>query len=397
MFFKSRAGRKPRRPLSPRLEALAREAWWLILVLVALYAVLVLFTYSKDDPGWSHSTGNGEIHNAGGRFGAWWADLLLYSFGISAYWTVVFLLFATHWGYRRLETQEPADRRSFVVASTGFFALLFSSASLEALRLHSLHLELPLAPGGMLGVAIGELMGRWFGYTGATLVLLFIAGIGLSLLSGLSWLEVCEAIGSSLERGWTAAVTRWQAARDRKLGAKASTLREEVIVEEKKILDEHRPIHIEPPEFEIPKSARVTREKQRPLFEDLPDSPLPQLALLDEPAGDMQVLSADTLEYTSRLIEKKLLDFGIEVKVVAAQPGPVITRFEIEPAVGVKGSQIVNLVKDLARALSVVSIRVVETIPNKTYMGLEIPNPKRQVVRLSEIPSSYIFPEGTRS
>ena len=128
-----------------------------------------------------------------------------------------------------------------------------------------------------------------------------------------------------------------------------------------------------------------------PLFEDLPDSPLPPLHLLDEPAADVEMLSAETLEYTSRLIEKKLLDFGVEVKVVAAYPGPVITRYEIEPAVGVKGSQIVNLVKDLARALSVVSIRVVETIPGKSCMGLEIPNPKRQMVRLSEILSSQVY------
>jgi len=135
----------------------------------------------------------------------------------------------------------------------------------------------------------------------------------------------------------------------------------------------------------------VRREKQKPLFEDLPDSPLPPVHLLDEPGFNVEVLSADTLEYTSRLIEKKLLDFGIEVKVVAAYPGPVITRYEIEPAVGVKGSQIVNLVKDLARALSVVSIRVVETIPGKSCMGLEIPNPKRQVVRLSEILSSQVY------
>jgi S-DNA-T family DNA segregation ATPase FtsK/SpoIIIE len=391
MFFKARTGRASRRPLPPRLAALAREAWWLILVLVALYAVLVLFTYSKDDPGWSHSTGSGEIHNAGGRFGAWVADLLLYSFGMSAYWSVVFLLFAIHWGYRRLETAEPADRRSFLVACIGFTALLFASASLEALRLHSVHIDLPLAPGGMLGIALGEVMAGWFGYTGATLALLFIAAIGLSLLSGLSWLEVCEAIGSGIERGWAFVMQHWQAARDRKAGAKAATLRDVVVEVEKKILDEHRPIHIEPAELEIPKSARVVREKQRPLFEDLPDSPLPPLHLLDDATADVQVLSAETLEYTSRLIEKKLLDFGIEVKVVAAQPGPVITRFEIDPAVGVKGSQIVNLVKDLARALSVVSIRVVETIPNKSYMGLEIPNPKRQVVRLSEIVSSQAY------
>src|SRR6478672_358338 len=257
MFFKARTGRASRRPLPPRLAALAREAWWLILVLVALYAVMVLFTYSKDDPGWSHSTGSGEIHNAGGRFGAWVADLLLYSFGMSAYWSVVFLLFAIHWGYRRLETAEPADRRSFLVACIGFVGLLFASASLEALRLHSAHIDLPLAPGGMLGIALGELLAGWFGYTGATLALLFIGAIGLSLLSGLSWLEVCEAIGSGIERGWALLMQRWQAARDRKAGAKAATRRDEVVEVEKKILDEHRPIHIEPAELEIPKSARV--------------------------------------------------------------------------------------------------------------------------------------------
>jgi S-DNA-T family DNA segregation ATPase FtsK/SpoIIIE len=185
------------------------------------------------------------------------------------------------------------------------------------------------------------------------------------------------------------------AARDRKLGEAAAQRREETVEEEKKILEEHPPLHIEPPQLAIAKSERVKREKQKPLFEDLPDSPLPPLALLDEPPANVEVLSADTLEFTSRLIEKKLLDFGIEVKVVAAYPGPVITRYEIEPAVGVKGSQIVNLVKDLARALSVVSIRVVETIPGKSCMGLEIPNPKRQTVRLSEILSSRVYGEMT--
>src|SRR5262245_25891008 len=192
MFFKSRARRAPPPPLPPRLIALAREAWWLVLVLVALYAALVLFTYSKADPSWSHSTGAEAIHNAGGRFGAWAADLLLYSFGISAYWSVVFLLFAIVWGYRRLESSEPGDRRSLLVACTGFVVLLCASASLEALRLHSLQFELPLAPGGMVGIAMSEVAARWFGYTGATLLLLFMSAIGLSLLSGMSWLEACE-------------------------------------------------------------------------------------------------------------------------------------------------------------------------------------------------------------
>jgi S-DNA-T family DNA segregation ATPase FtsK/SpoIIIE len=150
-------------------------------------------------------------------------------------------------------------------------------------------------------------------------------------------------------------------------------------------------VRIEPPKVEIPKSERAAREKQVPLFENLPDSLLPPLHLLDDPEKNVDVMSADTLEFTSRLIEKKLLDFGVEVKVVAAYPGPVITRYEIEPAVGVKGAQIISLIRDLSRALSVVSIRVVETIPGKTCMGLEIPNPTRQIVRLSEIVSSQVY------
>ncbi|MDH4191859.1 MAG: DNA translocase FtsK, partial [Betaproteobacteria bacterium] len=142
---------------------------------------------------------------------------------------------------------------------------------------------------------------------------------------------------------------------------------------------------------QIKKSERAHKELQAPLFDDLPDTPLPPLKLLDEARLEGEQVSAETLEFTSRLIEKKLSDFGVSVQVLAAYPGPVITRYEVEPAVGVKGSQIVNLVKDLARALSVVSIRVVETIPGKSCMGLEIPNPHRQTVRLAEIVGSEAY------
>ena len=394
MFFSSRTATvKAREPLPPRLAGLLREAWWWLLVGVALYLTLILATYDKADPGWSQSVATDTIHNAGGRFGAWLADVLLYLFGLSAWWSVPFLLLSTWWGYRRLDGNGSADRRPFWIASAGFIALLLASSCLEALRLYSMHVQLPLAPGGMLGIALGTPLYRFFGFTGTTLALLVIGGVGLSLFSGLSWLDLCERLGGWIERGIDTARARMDAARDRKLGEVAAQRREETVEEEKKILDEHPPLHIEPPQTAIPKSERVKREKQKPLFEDLPDSPLPPLMLLDEPPANVEVLSADTLEFTSRLIEKKLLDFGIEVKVVAAYPGPVITRYEIEPAVGVKGSQIVNLVKDLARALSVVSIRVVETIPGKSCMGLEIPNPKRQTVRLSEILSSKVYGE----
>ena len=210
--------------------------------------------------------------------------------------------------------------------------------------------------------------------------------IGFSLFTGLSWLRFVEKLGAVVEGSCLFFKRRWEDWQDRRAGLASAIKRDELVEIGKKRFQENPPLHIEQPATVIPKSPRVIKEKQTPLFVDLPDSPLPPLHLLDEPVKkDVEVLSSDTLEFTSRLIERKLIDFGVEVKVVAAYPGPVITRYEIEPAIGVKGNQILNLVKDLARSLSVVSIRVVETIPGKTSMGLEIPNPKRQVVRLSEI------------
>ncbi len=209
----------------------------------------------------------------------------------------------------------------------------------------------------------------------------------------MSWLRVSEKIGYALECVWARFKARQQVRSDRRIGELVAVERDAFVAEikHKREEDPPAPVRIEMPVQEIPKSERVIREKQRPLFRDLPDSPLPPLALLEDSPAAQETVSAETLEYTSRLIERKLADFGVAVKVLAAYPGPVITRYEIEPAVGVKGAQIVNLVKDLARALSVVSIRVVETIPGKSCMGLEIPNPRRQIVRLIEILSSATY------
>ena len=389
---RSRARSAAQDVLPPRIAALIRESWWLLLVGASAYLLLILFTYHKGDPAWSVSATSGVVHNAGGRFGAWLSDILLYLFGISAYWFVLFLLNAVRWGYRRLETASFIDRRSVTVAGIGFVLLITASSAIEHLRLYSLKTALPLAPGGIIGTIVGDPLLKAFGFTGTTLLLLMLAAIGLSLFTGLSWVRFMERLGGWIEDGCTWAVNSFRAWQDRRAGTVAVVEREEVVEEVKrKIVDEHPPIRIEPPVLEIPRSDRVEREKQVPLFEDLPDSPLPPLVLLDEPGKEVERIAPETLEFTSRLIEKKLLDFGVEVKVQAAYPGPVITRYEIEPAVGVKGSQIVNLVKDLARALSVVSIRVVETIPGKSCMGLEIPNPKRQIVRLSEILSSEVY------
>jgi len=384
--------RAARNPLPPKLAALIREFRWFALLGLALYVALSLSTYDRADPGWSHGVSEiGPIHNAGGRVGAWVSDVMLLLFGISAYWWVVFGAAAVWWGFRRIESDTTADRRSFIITSIGFAVVLAGSCGLEAIRLHSLQTVLPQAPGGMLGAMIGGSLVQALGFTGATLILLVLLAAGLSLFTGVSWLTVIERVGAWVEMAYALVMRKWQERADRRAGEQAVIERGEVVEVSKKKLDIHEPIRIEPPAMEIPKSARVEREKQVPLFENLPDSLLPPLSLLDEPERNLEVLSTETLEFTSRLIEKKLLDFGVEVKVVAAYPGPVITRYEIEPAVGVKGSQIINLVKDLARALSVVSIRVIETIPGKSLMGLEIPNPTRQIVRLSEILSSEVY------
>jgi len=381
-------------PLPSKVAALLRESRLFVLVAAALYLSLVLGTFNRADPGWSHSVAGGETRNLGGKVGAWLADGLLYLFGVSAWWWVVLLGLAAVWTLRRLDGGSASDRRSVFIAFAGFCLLLLASSGVEALRLHSLKVTLPLAPGGMIGEIVARVLQSAFGFTGATLILVALFATTLSLLTGVSWLTVMEKVGAGLECACLWIFDKWQNWQDRKAGAIAAERREAVVVGKRELLiEEHVPIRIESPVVEIPKSPRVQKERQEPLFRDLPDTPLPPIKLLDEASSDIEVLSSETLEYTSRLIEKKLGDFGVQVKVLAAYPGPVITRYEVEPAVGVKGSQIVSLVRDLARALSVYSIRVVETIPGKSCMGLEIPNPHRQIVRLSEIVSSRAYHE----
>jgi S-DNA-T family DNA segregation ATPase FtsK/SpoIIIE len=274
---------------------------------------------------------------------------------------------------------------------TGFVVLLISSSALEALRLHTWKVELPLASGGMLGEILGGALSHVAGFTGATLLLIVLMAVSFSLFTGLSWLRFVDWLGAALETAFVWARNVWQTRQDKRIGAQAMQQRDAIVEEEKKRVEDHQPIHIEMPVLEVQKSTRVEKEKQVSLFAEMPDSPLPPLHLLDEATQQVELVSADTLEFTSRLIERKLKDFGVNVKVVGAYPGPVITRYEIDPDVGVKGSQITNLVRDLARALSVVSIRLVETIPGKSYMALELPNPKRQMVHLSEILGSKVY------
>ncbi|HVR93622.1 MAG TPA: DNA translocase FtsK 4TM domain-containing protein, partial [Casimicrobiaceae bacterium] len=366
------------------------ESWWLLIVVGFIYLALVLATYHRSDAGWSFSGSGAPLQNKGGVVGAWVADLLLYLFGLSAWWWVIAGVVVVVAGYRRL-THEAFERHHPWLAIPGFALVLLASASLEALRLYRLPALLPSAPGGALGDAIGQGLSQALGFNGATLLLIALFGIGLSLLTGMSWLRLMERVGAGVEHTLASARRRRDEQRDRVIGDAAFEEREQVVEAARETIDDREPVMIVPAALAVTKSERVIKEKQKPLFQDLPDSPLPPLALLEDAPSSLEVVSAETLDYTSRVIERKLADFGVAVKVLAAYPGPVITRFEIEPAIGVKGAQIVNLMKDLARALSVVSIRVVETIPGKSCMGLELPNSKRQIVRLVELLSSTTY------
>src|SRR6185295_5256013 len=267
-------------------------------------------------------------------------------------------------GYWRIETNEKTETRQLLLSMAGFGLLLVASAALESLRMYSYGQGLPQGAGGIIGYELGRLLGNLLGF-GATLLTLAGVAVGWSLFSGVSWLRIAEVTGFLLESAYALVRGALERRRDEKIGVQARVERETVVQAEKKREEDHAPVVIAPPPLEIRRSERAQKEKQAPLFEHLPDTPLPPLKLLDAAEKDAETVSAETLEFTSRLIEKKLSDFGVAVKVLAAYPGPVITRYEIEPAVGVKGSQIVNLIKDLARALSVVAIRVVETIPGK--------------------------------
>ncbi len=407
MFFNKKEAADSRRPrsvpertgarattLSPRFARLVRESWWLLIVAAFVWLALVLWTYTRNDPAWSTSGVGAPIANKGGVAGAWLSDLLFYLFGASAWWWVAAGIVLVVAGYRRIGHPERSREHPLSLGVLGFGLVLVSSAALEALRLYRLPVNLPQRPGGVFGDVVGGGLARLLGFNGSTLFLIALFAVGWSLFTGMSWLRLMERIGAGLDGGIAWVRRRAQERKDRELGEQAVAERD-AIVQAKHDVVAHEPVVVVPPAAEAPKSDRVAKERQRPLFVDMPDSPLPPLALLDDAPSSQESISPETLEFTSRLIERKLADFGVAVRVLAAYPGPVITRFEIEPAVGVKGAQIVNLMKDLARALSVVSIRVVETIPGKSCMGLELPNPRRQIVKLVEILSSATYNDTT--
>ncbi|MBL8326761.1 MAG: DNA translocase FtsK 4TM domain-containing protein [Rubrivivax sp.] len=371
-----------------------RKAWLFTAGLAWLLFLLAMVTHDPADAAFTTS-GRGEgVHNRVGLVGARIADLAYFAFGFSSWWLVPvgarawLAALAAAWRQGGPAEAAPPRWRFWL----GLVLLLAASCALEWTRLYRFEPHLPGHAGGVLGWVLGPLSMRWLGFAGSGVLWIAVAVAGAAMALRFSWLAVAEGIGRWFEVLRERLQGRREQAEDRRLGELAALEREQVVEVQRQEEVEAMPLVIEPPAPAIPRSQRVARERQQLLFAELADNRLPQVDLLDAAAnGREPAVTAESLEMTSRLIEKKLRDFGVEVHVVAASPGPVITRYEIEPATGVKGAQIVNLAKDLARSLSLVSIRVVEVIPGKTTMALELPNARRQTIRLSEILGSEVY------
>ena len=368
-----------------------RESAIIALGIVALVLFVALATYSPDDPGFSFTGTAAAIHNRIGVVGAWLADVLFFLFGRPAYLFPAVLAAAAFGMQRRMKTPAPASRANALVRLAGFLLVLVASCGLATL--HWQPGVLRQSAGGMVGSLVGRGLATGLDFLGATLVMIAAWMAGLSLAFGVSWLTIIDRLGALTWAGIGSARARGAARRDAAEGRERRQARKEAMESEQKRSATRSPPRIEPPLPLLERSARVERERQVPLFDPPKASELPPLKLLDDPPPREPLYSAEALEALSRLVEMKLKDFTIEAEVVAVQPGPVVTRFELRPAPGVKASQITALAKDLARALSVLSVRVVEVIPGKSVMGLEIANEKREVVTLGEIIRSRAYDE----
>jgi len=419
------------------LRRFAQEISLVVGAALLLFWLIAMVSHDLSDAAWSTTGAGAARANWGGVVGAWVSDLSYYLFGMSVWWVVLgagraWLAALARWlrGGAAAEAdvvpwwQTSARQRVWFWA--GLVVLLCASTVLEWGRLHRWDALLPGGAGGVLGAMLGPWAVRWLGFTGSALVALTLLVLALAGVFRFRWGELAEACGRTLDLWFESRRERREADEDVRIGQQAARERErdeaaythdhpahepflaQAPADEYPAGDAEAPrpraprprapraaaakaVQIEPTLAEVPPSTRVVKERQKPLFAEMPDSKLPQIDLLDAAGKQQATVAPETLEMTSRLIEKKLRDFGVEVQVVAAQPGPVITRYEIEPATGVKGSQIVNLAKDLARSLSLVSIRVIETIPGKNLMALELPNAKRQTIKLSEILGSQVY------
>jgi len=426
------------RPAVRHLNRAMREMLGIAAIAVSLIMLLALFSFDVKDPGWSHTGTGVRVENSIGRAGAWFADVFLYLFGYMAYLLPLIVAYSG-WSLFRDRNNARPDYQPFAfVRIAGFVVLLLSASGLSDLHIGVADGSLPHGTfgGGIVGTTAAWKLVYIFKPLGATLVLLALFFCSLTLALGSSWIQLIESMGSMVlsgiakiknQFGWmkegvdeARKVKVARAAREAEIKQ-----RELALKKQKPLRGELDPLFGDPEDYaddqpaqgarsnplstlasvlptritqdkpvekvvtKTKKKLKITErpkeEKQFPLFRDVPDSELPPLSLLDPPEQQKVGFTDAQLEGMSRLLESKLADFNITVEVVAVHPGPVITRFELQPSPGVKARQITNLTQDIARSLSIVSVRVVEVIAGKSTIGLEIPNDEREIVQLSEL------------
>jgi DNA segregation ATPase FtsK/SpoIIIE, S-DNA-T family len=372
------------------------EGMIISLLALSLYLLLALVTYNPADPGWSYVSDARQVSNAGGRFGAFAADLLFFLFGYLAF---LFPVLVAFWGIRVLRERHAGlagNWPMFSLRLVGFILTMMAGTGLAYMHFAGNGSTLPEDTGGILGQVVGTGSLHAFNYTGGNLVLITLFLIGMTIFTDLSWIRLAERLGAGV-MALMQKVPKWFAAvrerRDDQRHAKAVVAQRREVVEVAKQKAATRvPPKIAAPVKKVETSARAEKEKQQPLFTTQVSGTLPAIGLLDMvDENGRGGFSDEALDAMSRLLEIKLRDFNIEAEVVAVQPGPVITRFEIQPAAGIKVSRITNLAKDLARSLAVISVRVVEVIPGKTTVGIEIPNEEREMIRFTEAVASKAF------
>jgi S-DNA-T family DNA segregation ATPase FtsK/SpoIIIE len=370
-----------------------REGALILFSAVALYLLLALVTYQPTDPGWTHSGSGGAATNAGGVAGAWFADIFLALFGYMAYLVPLMVGYSGWLVFQGRQGEMATQWTRFSLRAVGFVVTVATGCGLAWLHFDTPSMVLPQSSGGILGEVVGGSLHAMFNFMGSTLLLLALFLTGVTLFTGLSWFGLMDAVGRFTLGALDTFRTQVRSLRERLAARRAVQERREIAKAEVKKVEKRKPPRIEPVISQPEPSKRVEKERQVPLFKNPESGTLPTLGLLDKADKAQTSYSKEALAAISRQVELKLMDFGVEAQVVAVNPGPVITRFELQPAPGVKGHQISNLAKDLARSLSAVSVRVVEVIPGKSVIGLEIPNENRAIVHLSEVLTSRAYDE----
>ncbi len=372
-----------------RLFRLLREGALIGLILLCAFLLLSLFSYSPADPGWSRTGLGDDISNTGGPTGAWLADVFFTLFGYIAYVFPMLLLYRI-WKILK-DKQRNFDWVLLSLRSVGLALVMAGGTGIAALNFASELSALPFSNGGILGASVSGSSLAAFGFVGATLLMVAIFLFGMTIYADISWLGVMDETGRLTINAYRRAQEKFQHWQENRIQQQqveeVVEKRRQAVAESIKVEAERvPPIISEPVKKAKPVSKRVEQERQVPLFDAPVSGELPPFNLLDpaDPPSD-KGYSKENLEALSRLLELKLKDFNIVAEVVSVLPGPVVTRFELQPAPGVKASRITNLAKDLARSLAVISVRVVEVIPGKSVVGIEIPNEHREMVRLREV------------